>query len=274
MTQPQTALTIDAQEVLLYLHKTKRQIERTKQAIREACHLADPPRADAALRELLQGRYITNVNDGEYQLTTLGKDMARSFDTNRRPQVVNKIDKVEGGTVNLVGSQDITSTPLDYKSLFNSAMPAPPPPTPEHLERTLDVLPNGIPSLYNHPLRLSNALSNLPSQRRPGLILRYMLAFEVPQDALPVPVLHSDVLGRSRAADIYLRHDDYISSRHCQFAIRQENKRFVLYVEDLSSRNGTFIDNVMLEPNKPCILKHGSRLQVGNTVLLAVQIPY
>jgi pSer/pThr/pTyr-binding forkhead associated (FHA) protein len=45
-------------------------------------------------------------------------------------------------------------------------------------------------------------------------------------------------------------------------------------VEDLNSSNGTFVDNIIIEPNKPTLLRHGARLQVGNTVLIVVQIPF
>jgi len=272
-----SVLTQDSEDILLYLSKTERQIERTKHALREACQLTDGD-LDTALRALQLNGLITNVNDGEFQLTHNGKKSARTiyteFNTTQiSTQIINKVERMEGGTVQMAGRQDSYSTPIDRKSMYTATGPLPADEQYDTPIQTLCAPADAIPSLYHHPLRLSGALMDKPPSRRPNTVLRFMLAFEMPKDALPIPLLHGDVLGRSRSADICLRHDDYVSTRHCRFDVRQEGGTAKLYVEDLGSRNGTFIDNSLLQEHKPRLLKHGTRLQIGNTVFVVVQIP-
>jgi hypothetical protein len=267
-------LNTDAEEILLYLHKTERHIERTKQAIREACQLADLARTEFALRQLLHSGCITNVNDGEYQVTPSGKQVARALAIINSTHVFNVIENMEGGTVNMTGTQD--AAPLDSKALFTAPLTVSgddEDTAREEIGSTLYTPPGSVPTLYHHPLRLSHALRETPPGRRPTIVLRFVLAFDMPKDALPVPVVHGDVLGRSRSADICLRHDEFVSTRHCRFEVRQESGVFKLYVEDLGSRNGTYIDKARLKENKRYLLKHGSHLQVGSTAFIVVQIP-
>jgi hypothetical protein len=107
-------------------------------------------------------------------------------------------------------------------------------------------------------------------------IVRYMLAFEQPHNLAPTPIFHRSVLGRGGGADIHLAHDDYLSCRHCRFGITCDNATgdYVLYIEDLGSTNGTFVDGSRLEEHRPARLKHGSRIQVGRTRGVIVHVPY
>lgn len=67
------------------------------------------------------------------------------------------------------------------------------------------------------------------------------------------------VIGRSSANDISLRNDDYASGEHARL-MRQQG---VLYIEDMSSTNGTFVNG------KKCsgtmALKPGDALRIGST---------
>ena len=277
MTKTQQ-LTTDAEEVLAYLHKTERRVERTKQALREACHMADTARANRALRQLLTGGFLTET-DGVYELTASGLQTARVLQNRKSTQIMTQIGRVEGGNITVSGVQDILTTPLDYKSLFTTQQKPvdDDDDTAELLDRTLHTSECGVPNYTFHPLRISGAILHQAgsAQRKQAVVLRYVLAFEHPQDALPVPILHGDVLGRSKIANVWLKSDDFISNRHCRFEIRTESGgKFSLYVEDLGSRNGTFVDNIQLEEGKPVRLRHGSKLQVGSTVLIVMQIPY
>ena len=143
--------------------------------------------------------------------------------------------------------------------------PAAPPPR----ERPL---PTTTATIDTHPLRTSAEHGLHTAANR--LSLLYVLAFETPKNALPVPVLDGDIVGRQIDADISLRHDDFISSQHCRFRVSLENNEPTLYVEDLGSRNGTFVDGSRLEKGQLYELKHGTRIHMGSTSMIVVKIPY
>src|SRR5690606_37245 len=127
----------------------------------------------------------------------------------------------------------IFTTPLDYKSLFTTQpKQVEEDETSELLDRTLHTSECGVPNYSFHPLRISGAVMQQSgsAQKKQAVVLRYLLAFEHPQDALPVPVLHGDVLGRSKNANVWLKSDDFVSNRHCRFEIRAESGKFNLYV--------------------------------------------
>ncbi len=131
-----------------------------------------------------------------------------------------------------------------------------------------------VPLLDTHPLR-SGALHHSGGISAPSQpMLHYILAFESPKNALPTPVLDGDVLGRLSETDICLRYDEFISGRHCRFQTEEYGDRLLLYVEDLGSRNGTFVDGQRLEPRQLACLDHGSRVKVGGTIMIVMQIPY
>jgi pSer/pThr/pTyr-binding forkhead associated (FHA) protein len=82
-------------------------------------------------------------------------------------------------------------------------------------------------------------------------------------------------LGRSKKSTIILKHDDYVSNRHCAFEVQRDKStnRPLLFVEDLGSRNGTYVDDVEVYDGKAQLF-HGSRIRVGDTVLVVVEIPF
>lgn len=274
-----STLTPDAEEILVYLYNTVHPLERTADSIRAASRAGE--RADLVLRQLVRDGYLSSMGYGEYQLTPLGRQAARAS-INRQPPPVepppntfdtfDTFDNMESSTVHLPGIQDTFVTSLDNRALFTAPLTLPDE-SHEREDQTLHTPSSSVPSLYHHPLRLSTALISNPPGSRPNVTLRFLLAFELPKDALPVPVLHGDVLGRSRNADICLRHDDYISARHCRFEVRQEESGYRLYVEDLNSRNGTYIAHMPLQAGRAYPLQHGTRLHVGNTAFIVVQVP-
>ena len=124
-----------------------------------------------------------------------------------------------------------------------------------------------IPLVDTHPLRTR-------PQPRHRYDLHYMLAFESPANALPIPVLDGDIAGRLSDANISLPHDEFISGHHCRFSIQARDGKLTLCVEDLGSRNGTYVDGTPLKQGEVVALEHGSRIELGHTLLIAVQIPY
>ena len=66
-------------------------------------------------------------------------------------------------------------------------------------------------------------------------------------------------VGRSSASDIVLKSDDYASGRHA----RLTHHGGLLYVEDLGSTNGTFVNGRKTVGATP--LRHGDTVRIGST---------
>jgi pSer/pThr/pTyr-binding forkhead associated (FHA) protein len=66
-------------------------------------------------------------------------------------------------------------------------------------------------------------------------------------------------LGRSSASDIVLKSDDYASGRHA----RLTRHGGLLYVEDMGSTNGTFVNGRKAVGATP--LRHGDTVRIGST---------
>ncbi|ABG03006.1 FHA domain containing protein [Rubrobacter xylanophilus DSM 9941] len=66
-------------------------------------------------------------------------------------------------------------------------------------------------------------------------------------------------IGRSSASDIVLKSDDYVSGRHA----RLTRHGGLLYVEDLGSTNGTFVNGRKAVGATP--LRDGDLVRVGST---------
>jgi pSer/pThr/pTyr-binding forkhead associated (FHA) protein len=66
-------------------------------------------------------------------------------------------------------------------------------------------------------------------------------------------------IGRSSASDIILKSDDYASGSHAQLT----RHGGLLYVEDLGSTNGTFVNGRKTVGATP--LRHGDSVRVGST---------
>jgi pSer/pThr/pTyr-binding forkhead associated (FHA) protein len=66
-------------------------------------------------------------------------------------------------------------------------------------------------------------------------------------------------IGRSSASDIVLKGDDYASGRHA----RLTHHGGLLYVEDMGSTNGTFVNGRKTVGATP--LRHGDTMRIGST---------
>lgn len=84
------------------------------------------------------------------------------------------------------------------------------------------------------------------------------LVYVLPQSlALPVP-LASETFGRGWLSDHGI-DDDNVSGRHCRF-LRPGGG---LHIEDLRSRNGTWVNGTRLTPNEPVGLDDGAIVRMG-----------
>jgi len=68
-------------------------------------------------------------------------------------------------------------------------------------------------------------------------------------------------IGRGRQNDVALQTDEYASARHARFEPRQDG----VWVQDLGSTNGTFLNGMRLE--RPRRLTAGDIVRVGETDL-------
>ena len=74
------------------------------------------------------------------------------------------------------------------------------------------------------------------------------------------PLEEEIFLGRDEECDITI-NDSFTSHRHARIFLEENT----LYLEDLTSTNGTFVNGEKVE--KPHILEQQDRIQIGNTVL-------
>ena len=72
---------------------------------------------------------------------------------------------------------------------------------------------------------------------------------------------HPLTVGRGRNNDIALPEDDYASSRHARFEPRRDG----VYVEDIGSTNGTFVNGIRLTRERK--LTPGDVVRIGETDL-------
>ncbi len=68
------------------------------------------------------------------------------------------------------------------------------------------------------------------------------------------------VVGRDEAADFQIRYDNNVSRKHARF---QRDESGSVWIEDLGSTNGTFVNNVRISGRTA--LNHGCTIIVGNT---------
>ena len=93
--------------------------------------------------------------------------------------------------------------------------------------------------------------------------ITYLLTIE-PQDTqgTEYPLEEEMFLGRDEECEITIS-DSFTSHRHARIFLEENT----LYLEDLTSTNGTFVNGEKIE--KPHLLEQRDRIQIGNTVLEA-----
>ncbi|HEX5265451.1 MAG TPA: FHA domain-containing protein [Acidimicrobiales bacterium] len=99
-----------------------------------------------------------------------------------------------------------------------------------------------------------------PSARRPAR-LRVVEPADLAGRTYPLEGGGEVVLGRTTDSGVALPADSFVSSRHARVFPRGDE----MWVEDLGSTNGTFVNSARI--SAPTVLRPGDRLQVGRTVL-------
>ena len=95
-----------------------------------------------------------------------------------------------------------------------------------------------------------------------------VLAFDLPagQEPLIVPLLETNLVGRAPDNSVILR-DETVSARHAR--INYTSGQWIL--EDLGSKNGTFVNEMALEG--PLVVTYGDRLGFGSLQAVLRQGP-
>lgn len=73
-----------------------------------------------------------------------------------------------------------------------------------------------------------------------------------------VKLLPSTVIGRSTECDLKIASSE-VSRVHCRITVKED----AVYVEDLGSANGTFVNDQMLNPRQPIAVQPGAKLTIG-----------
>jgi len=77
-------------------------------------------------------------------------------------------------------------------------------------------------------------------------------------------------IGRRADNDIALSFDGFISGRHCNIVLESDG----CFIEDVGSRNGTFVNGERVEPRQSRELADGDEILLGKTTLrLSLELP-
>lgn len=289
--QPQ--LSDDALTILLYLKDARNKTQRTRKLIGERCQMSgEPKRADNALKQLVDLKLLSACEGGTYyELTEQGMRIAR--EQAQIPRVINYVNEaMAGANIHMTGEVKPAPTmpaingngngngngkhnrtlefekPVDFDA-GNRA-----------IEETMRITWDEYGHYSQHPLRVTegNTTARLrdPHDRNlpPDHEVHFMLGFYDKRDQQPFAVMHGDVVGRAKTANVMLKNDNYISGNHCRFELRQERNTVSLLIEDIRSANGTTIDGKAIPPGKLTPLKAGSVVTIGRTNLVVIQVIY
>ena len=100
-----------------------------------------------------------------------------------------------------------------------------------------------------------------PARPRKGKAWRLVLVEPAAEAGATFPVDGEVTLGRGGGCNVPLAFDTFVSQVHA----RAFDRDGALWVEDLGSRNGTFVDEQPV--HEPTYVARGSRIRVGETVL-------
>lgn len=94
----------------------------------------------------------------------------------------------------------------------------------------------------------------------------YELIMVKPQTGETYPIDRKTYLiGRSRNCDLTLLHSDTLGREHCRIVYREHSREY--YIEDLRSKNGTYLGTRRLEPNTQVKLLAHAEIFIGDYCL-------
>jgi pSer/pThr/pTyr-binding forkhead associated (FHA) protein len=99
------------------------------------------------------------------------------------------------------------------------------------------------------------------SRRRGASVPQLVVAEPPEQKGRVFDVAEEVTIGRAAGCGIALSDDTFVSQLHARVFVRDG----ALFVEDLGSTNGTFVNRKKVGP--PIAVRRGDRIQIGRTVL-------
>lgn len=131
--------------------------------------------------------------------------------------------------------------------------PTPPPPEPRAVNAP-SAVPRREPTPSPPPMERTIAVPKLnPDQQAKRYVVGWLIGLNGASRGESYPVrMGRNVLGRDRRSDIVV-NDDQASSHHADLVFRPEEKRFILM--DHNSTNGTYVNELEIEPRRDLILK-------------------
>jgi hypothetical protein len=250
----------DAKRIIAHLSTTADPAQRTRAALMTVCGIDSLSHFDALMRALIAQGRVRHVPPDSYEPAG-AKPVIRETAPLLAPPA-SPAREVEAGKP---ARLEPARTALPYDPTTDTAR---------------------MPSLHpdSHFLRMhkvaaaaaASAISGQPHTVQFTSVY-FMLAFLNTRHEMPVPLLDDDVIGREDTADIRLQRDNTVSRRHCRFTVKpdkQRSERMRLHVEDLNSLHGTYVDGARVGPGVQKPLRHGSRLRIGQSTFVVVEIPY
>ncbi len=126
----------------------------------------------------------------------------------------------------------------------------------------------GIMRLIYLDIKSMRFRNNKVEENRPYLKLlnqRELLNFKI-EEAYTLDKNLS--IGRTPDNDIAL-DDPFLSKRHAMFTVREDK----VFLEDLNSRNGTFLNGSRLDKGVDALLADGDKIRTGNVEFLFIKAP-
>lgn len=297
-TTDQPELSGNALAIFDYLSHEQPSSRRTRDAvIQQFKPVQSQAAVEEALAQLERAGLIVFI-DPAYTLKSEGKKLAES---RANPLQTKDLNRVTDGSPPSTAKLSVVPDQTPSSPANETGKPVTPvtPPASDpasriisqariitndaEMERTTRETLKNLPGLDTHPLRNPQApakpsivTANTSAQRAKYTRyneIHFMLGFVDRRDIPPVPILDGDLLGRDPRSHIYLRHDDAISHRQCEFQVKADkNGGMQLWVKDLGSLNGTQIDRAPITKDKFVRLPARAHLRIGNTTLTVIQI--
>jgi hypothetical protein len=119
----------------------------------------------------------------------------------------------------------------------------------------------GTPAPVPVPVAAASAPAAAPSKARGRRPWRLVLVEPAAEAGAAYPIDSEITLGRGGGCTVPLAFDTFVSQVHA----RAFDRDGTLWIEDLGSRNGTFVNGEQV--HEPTRVAKGARVQVGETVL-------
>lgn len=293
---PLPAITHDHTCILSYLLKASQSEKRTITAIHNKLQYIDKQHLKAMMEHLRKIGYVT-IDVDEYLLTKAGR--ARAEHQNQlahklQGKTIINIDSMVGGTIN---TPPAATAPKSAAPSQPAAKPVSPGQQPAIAQTEVRVLPApaSTSAAPAQDLKLVESLRQIkgmsvsgfhPWRRRypvpttPGAnvrVARYCIQLVHHPESDPCTIVNEDIFGREGTVmpgTEGLADKDLTTSRlHAQFFIKRTvTGHDQLYIKDLNSTCGTYVNNTRIPPDKLIQVKDDARIRMGNVEIFVTKL--